>query len=122
MKYNLISGFFAASAASFSKLGFNFSDDNQLAAYPYRWVLQALAIALMLGSNALVLKYYVLAMHEHGASKATVYNFAVNYLASIALGGLVFGEAISLRLLLGVTFILAGTAVISKVEGKEKAD
>ena len=122
MKFNLISGFFAAVAAVFSKLGFNFGDDGALAGYQYRWVWQAIAIALMLGANAMMLKYYVLAMHAHGAAKATVYNFAVNYIASIAFGGLVFGEPISLKLVAGVVFILAGTAVISTVGGKEKAE
>jgi len=67
----------------------------------------------MLLSNALMLKFYVLSMHANGAAKATVYNFAINYLSSIALGALVFGEGISLRLLLGVALILGGTTIIS---------
>ena len=67
----------------------------------------------MLLSNALMLKFYVLSMHSNGAAKATVYNFAINYLSSIALGALVFGEGVSLRLLLGVGLILGGTTIIS---------
>jgi len=75
----------------------------------------------MLLSNALMLKFYVLSMHENGAAKATVYNFAVNYLASIGLGAAVFGEEVTMRLVMGVTMILAGTAMISKCgEEKEK--
>ncbi len=30
-----------------------------------------------------MLRFYVKSMHENGAAKATVYNFAVNYLASV---------------------------------------
>ena len=46
----------------------------------------------MLLANALMLKYYVRSMHENGAAKATVYNFAVNYLSSILFGALFFQE------------------------------
>jgi drug/metabolite transporter (DMT)-like permease len=59
-----------------------------------------------------MLKFYVLSMHENGAAKATVYNFAINYLSSIALGAVVFGEQVSARLMIGVCLILAGTAMI----------
>ena len=78
-------------------------------------MLHALAIALMLLSNALMLKFYVKSMHANGAAKATVYNFAVNQLGSMVLGGIVFGEKIGMRGVLGVGMIVAGTAIISKV-------
>ena len=32
-----------------------------------------------------MLKFYVSSMNENGAAKATVYNFAVNYLASVTI-------------------------------------
>ena len=67
----------------------------------------------MILSNVLMLRFYVLSMHENGAAKATVYNFVVNYFASICFGALLFGEQVSLRLCFGVTLILAGTALIS---------
>jgi hypothetical protein len=40
-------------------------------------------IVLMLLSNAIMLKFYVRSMAENGAAKATVYNFAVNYMGSV---------------------------------------
>ena len=48
------------------------------------YLLHALAIGLMLISNALMLKFFVQSMHENGAAKATVYNFAINYVASVS--------------------------------------
>ena len=38
----------------------------------------------MLTANALMLRFYMKAMQEHGAAKATVYNFAINYLSSVS--------------------------------------
>jgi hypothetical protein len=49
----------------------------------------------MLLSNALMLKFYVLSMHENGAAKATVYNFAINYLSSLTFGAVFFNEVIT---------------------------
>ena len=46
----------------------------------------------MILSNVLMMRFYVLSMHENGAAKATVYNFVVNYFASICFGALFFGE------------------------------
>jgi drug/metabolite transporter (DMT)-like permease len=126
LKYNLVSGLFAALVATFTKFGFAFGDDSpiatSLAPTLYRSLalppsvlaplLHLLFIALMLLSNALMLKFYVLSMHENGAAKATVYNFAINYLSSIALGAVVFGEQVSARLMIGVCLILSGTAMI----------
>lgn len=128
-KYNLVSGFFAALGAVFTKIGFNFSPDQGLIATTiiptlsltpsFQYPLNALFIILMLLSNALMLKYFVYAMHENGAAKATVYNFAINYLSSIMFGWAFFGEDVTLRLLCGVSFILAGTTLISTCKEKE---
>ena len=52
-------------------------------------------------------------MHENGAAKATVYDFVVNYIASICLGSLLFDEVVTKRLFLGVSLILTGTVLIS---------
>jgi len=126
LKYNLVSGLFAALAATCTKFGFAFGDDSPISTYLAPSLLPSLAlppsvltpllhllfITLMLLSNALMLKFYVLSMHENGAAKATVYNFAINYLSSIALGAVVFGEQVSARLLMGVCLILSGTAMI----------
>ena len=126
LKYNLVSGLFAALAATFTKFGFAFGEDSPIASSlsPYLHstlpippdavtpLLHLVFITLMLLSNALMLKFYVLSMHENGAAKATVYNFAINYLSSIALGAMVFGEHVSARLMMGVCLILSGTAMI----------
>jgi uncharacterized membrane protein len=126
LKYNLVSGFFAALVATFTKFGFAFGADSPIAtslapslhrslALPPSVLvplLHLLFITLMLLSNALMLKFYVLSMHENGAAKATVYNFAINYLYTIALGAVVFGEQVTARLMIGVCLILSGTAMI----------
>ena len=80
-----------------------------------KYLLHIIFIALMLLANAIMLKFFVLSMHENGAAKATVYNFAINYLSSIAFGALVFNEVVNARLLSGVTLILGGTALIGSV-------
>lgn len=48
-----------------------------------KYGLHGVFILFMLLSNMLMLKFYVQSMSENGAAKATVYNFAVNYLASV---------------------------------------
>jgi hypothetical protein len=107
VKYNLVSGFFAALAGVKTKIGFNFGADGaiqtiflpKLGSDPSNTVLlyalHALFIILMLLSNALMLKFYVLSMHENGAAKATVYNFAINYLSSLTFGAVFFNEVIT---------------------------
>jgi hypothetical protein len=107
IKYNLVSGVFAALAGVNTKIGFNFGSDGaiqslflpRLGIDPSNSILlysnHALFIILMLLSNALMLKFYVLSMHENGAAKATVYNFAINYLSSLTFGALFFNEVIT---------------------------
>ena len=75
--------------------------------------MHAAFIVFMLCANVLMLRFYVLSMQENGAAKATVQNFAVNYLSSILFGWLFFAELITIKLLLGVCLILAGTLVIA---------
>jgi drug/metabolite transporter (DMT)-like permease len=126
-KYNLLSGFFAGLAGVLTKFGFNFDPEGPISSQimphlanfkiPYLTVvLHALFIVMMFLSNALMLKFYVKSMHENGAAKATVYNFAINYLSSLILGTIFFNEIISTRLILGVSLILSGTALISTVQ------
>mmetsp|Transcript_7122 Transcript_7122/g.5093 ORF Transcript_7122/g.5093 Transcript_7122/m.5093 type:complete len:98 (+) Transcript_7122:189-482(+) len=81
--------------------------------------MNAIFIILMLCSNALMMRFYILSMHQNGAAKATVYNFAVNYLASILFGDLFFGEHISTRLITGIVLILIGTFIISMCQEED---
>ena len=67
----------------------------------------------MILANILMIRFYVLSMQTNGAAKATVFNFAVNYLASIIFGYILFEEAITSRLCYGVCLIMAGSALIS---------
>ena len=108
IKYNIISGVFAALAAVLTKVGFNFgaegtissvfmpvilkSTSHSFSGYDgyLKILLHVLFIGLMLFSNALMLRFYVKSMQENGAAIATVYNFAINYLSSIALGSFLF--------------------------------
>ena len=43
-------------------------------------------------NSGLMMYYYTKSMQLNGAAKATVYNFAINYLGSIVLGHVFFGE------------------------------
>lgn len=126
LKYNIISGIFAALAGVCTKFGFAFGEDGPIStsilplaapilpipASLLKNLLHIIFIVMMLLSNALMLKFYVRSMHENGAAKATVYNFAINYLSSIGFGAFFFGEHITGRLMMGVTLILAGTSMI----------
>ncbi len=60
-----------------------------------KYALRVLFIGLMLMTNGLMLRFYVKAMHENGAAKATVYNFAINYLSSLVLGAIFFNELVN---------------------------
>ena len=82
----------------------------------------------MLLTNGLMLKFFVKAMQENGAAKATVYNFTINYLSSVRLtsnfiiqivfGAMFFDENITQRLLLGASFIISGAVLISTCQDK----
>ena len=67
----------------------------------------------MLCANVLMLRFYVLSMQENGAAKATVNNFAVNFVASIIFGWLFFAETVTIKLVLGVALILSGVGIIA---------
>ena len=80
----------------------------------WEWPIHLVAIIAMILANILMYRFYILSMHENGAAKATVFNFVVNYFASLVFGYLFFSEIITPRLLVGVVFILIGTGFISK--------
>ena len=52
-------------------------------------------------------------MHIFGAARATVQNFAVNYISTLVLAYIIFEEPLTMRKLLGVTLILLGISVIA---------
>ena len=82
-------------------------------------------ILLIVAANLLMNMYFVKSMAENGAAKATVQNFSINYLASIAFGAIVFKEKVTPQLGVGVALILAGTALIvtqMKNDTKEKSN
>ena len=133
-RHNIVSGVFACVAASCAKVGFDFdqetstvwkvimplvvdkkiedsngANNDELIAY----AIHAVFIVLMICANILMLRFYVLSMQENGAAKATVQNFSVQYLASIAFGWLFFNEIVTVKLCLGVVLILAGVGIIS---------
>jgi hypothetical protein len=100
---NIISGSCGTFASTCAKVGFNFNDGwiqtftgeeflfglslNQL-------LLHGLFIGLTLLLNSLMLRFFAASMGVHGAPKATVYNFAVIYVLSLTIGGLIFKEQI----------------------------
>ena len=62
---------------------------------PLRYALHGGFAVLMILANILMNRFFVLSMKQNGAAKATVYNFAVNYVASLVFGYLFFNEIIS---------------------------
>ena len=126
---NVISGFFAALAAVFTKVAFGFGADGTINGVFIPWFekigvqsdgwqsflnyfLHIIFFILMLLANTLMIRFYIKSMQEIGAAKAVVYNFTVNYLVSIAFGAMFFHEKVSWSLGVGVVFILGGTALI----------
>ncbi len=97
---------------SSAKIGFAFGEYKTLAMWEYP--VHVAAIGAMILSNILMFRFYVLSMQENGAAKATVFNFVVNYVASLFFGAVFFSEVITPRLCFGVSMILMGTAIISK--------
>ena len=82
----------------------------------WEYPVHAAAIGAMILSNILMFRFYVLSMQENGAAKATVFNFVVNYIASLFFGAVFFSEVITPRLCLGQSLILMGTALISQCQ------
>ena len=79
----------------------------------FKYCLHGVFMASAVTVSGLMYTYYLRSMHENGAAKATVYNFAVNYVGSIIFGALIFNEKVTIRLLGGVFLILLGTSLIS---------
>ena len=136
---NLISGTFAALGGALTKVGFSFGSDGPIDVhfmpvvegldlpipkeylFLVKYLLHLAFILVALTSSGLMYTYYIKSMHENGAAKATVYNFAVNYIGSVVFGAALFGEEITGRLLLGLTLILGGTSLISQCDEGDKS-
>ena len=136
IKNNLISGFFASVGGVLTKVGFGFGEDGTvdtvLVPYvrsmyeidPYalyvKYLIHICCMGIAITTSGLMYTYYVKSMQENGAAKATVYNFAVNYIGSIVFGFLFFNELVTQRLLFGMVLILLGTLIISSSEQEKK--
>ena len=58
-------------------------------------LLHAVAILGGITISGMMYTYYMKSTQENGAAKATVYNFAVNYLGSIIFGFAFFNEIVT---------------------------
>ena len=76
----------------------------------------------MIAFNVLMYRFFVLSMQARGAGKATIYNFAVNFVQSVINGYLLFGESITFKNLIGLTLVLSGTFIISTCDQDHKDD
>ncbi|TYZ50991.1 hypothetical protein PybrP1_012825, partial [[Pythium] brassicae (nom. inval.)] len=119
-----LAGSFAALAGVFGKLGADgdTSASQQLqalcaASEPLQHLfscatlvalVRAASIALMLGSNAVMLNFFVKGLHETDSLTATVTSASVNFMLSAAAGGFCFGEHLPLQWFVGATLILVG--------------
>ena len=135
IKNNLISGFFASVGGVLTKVGFGFSEDGTVdqVIVPYiktlyeiepyalyvKIAIHICCMCIAITTSGLMYTYYVKSMQENGAAKATVYNFAVNYIGSIVFGFLFFNELVTQRLLFGMSLILVGTVIISSSEEQD---
>ena len=93
-----------------AKVGFDFGAFESYGNLQY--AIHAVAIVAMILANVMMYRYFILSMHENGAAQAGVFNFAVNYITSVFIGYYAFGETVTARLLLGLTFVLSGSALI----------
>ena len=141
IKYNLISGSFCALGEMLTKVAFSFGADGPISSHAVPFLASAvfklvaatpanqrnvvsflkllvhgLVMVATLLNSGLMYTYYIKSMKVNGAAKATVYNFAINYVGSIILGGLFFNELITPKLLMGVCMILTGVFLISMCE------
>ena len=109
IKFNLISGSLAAMGGVLTKIAFSFGDDGfvdkNLMPYcksyleessPYIIVVKALLhilfMTIAVTNSGLMYTYYIKSININGAAKATVYNFAINYIGTIIFGFVVFHE------------------------------
>ncbi|KAI9916152.1 hypothetical protein PsorP6_017059 [Peronosclerospora sorghi] len=142
MRNSALSGFFAALAGLFGKLGAD-SDSNALqylqtqcprplsslseSCIHVTALVRVFCLTLMLGANALMLSCFVKGLQETDSLTATVTSAAVNFMLS-ALGGWVcFQEVLPTRwflgafsILLGMVFILHGDDGAAENKAKEK--
>lgn len=82
-----------------AKIGFDFSGPrvselaHNLSLHPY--AIHAVFILGTVLSNIIMLRFFAISIGKKGVTKATVYNFAVTYVESVALGYFVFGEEVT---------------------------
>ena len=121
IKNNLISGFFASVGGVLTKVAFGFGSDGTIDTtiiplvkrelidkegsllhfvtadqiYILKYVLHLIFMLIGITTSGLMMTYFVKSMQENGAGKATVYNFAVNYMGSTIFGFLFFNEVIT---------------------------
>lgn len=91
---SIVSGIFAALAGAFGKFAFQ---DFQMAESSYitEILYKGISALIMLVLNSLMIKYFMQSLKDLGASKASVVNFACNYLSSALCGYLLFSEFLS---------------------------
>lgn len=107
IRASFAAGVFAALAGACGKVGFS-PLEGQISL-----LHRALCVALMLGFNSMMLKFMVKSFCLLGAAKATVVNLGFNYLASAAVGLILFSEGVSMNWCLGAATILAGIYIIN---------
>ncbi|CEG47124.1 uncharacterized protein PHALS_03777 [Plasmopara halstedii] len=121
MKFSIFAGCLAALAGLLGKLGAD-GDSSALdlldkqchmsALSPFCFIISSavriLCLALMLGTNGLMLSCFVKSLHETDSLTATVTSAAVNFMLSGAGGFFFFQEHLPARWFLGASLILVG--------------
>ncbi|CDW91748.1 UNKNOWN [Stylonychia lemnae] len=119
------------------KIGYNFHEDGTISGYCipkihetfpgipeniYLYInilFHVIAIGTQITITLFILNTMIKSMNEKGASKATVINFCINYTATIFLASLLFNDSITLKKVIGVTFIVFGTSLIASIKEED---
>jgi drug/metabolite transporter (DMT)-like permease len=130
--YSALAGICAALASVFGKLAFDSQvilttissssvdsflssslSPNGVTLEKLSYVLRALSFGLVIGTNALMMNFFVKSMSLTSSINATMINSSVNFFISAFLGCLLFGEALTMTWWIGGGFILIGLYVIN---------
>ncbi len=124
IKFNLISGFLAASSSSIvcqllfqGKFGMQYDSKNEISFY----LIKFLIIISSVLCNSIMLRYFFKSMQKLGTTTATVLNFCINFLLSVTfnlsqalLEIIIFNTHFKKEYYSGLCLMLIGVIIISK--------
>jgi drug/metabolite transporter (DMT)-like permease len=79
-----------------------------------------LLIVVSIICNSVMIKYFLKSMDLLGSSKANIYNFTVNFFLTTLFDKIFFNSAYSKQYYLGITLMIIGIIIISKIDSNSK--